>query len=326
MKTFYWLVKREYWENRGGFFRAPLITAIVFLVLNFMAIVLGEVLGRSRGLHFNTASDAMGSSLSNPLGNLDNKDLSQVGAVLDMTLYGFTTFIVCVTAIVVFFYCLGALYDDRRDRSFLFWKSLPISDTNTVLSKVASAAILAPVISVVIGVVGGLILLLMGVIAALFHGINVWQVLLEAHPLRVAFNMVCLIPLYALWALPTIGWLMLCSAWARSKPFLWAIALPLGSAVVVQWFGLMGLFNLPAAWFWTNVPGRLLMSLIPGGWLRDTSSIGNVDKHDISGALDSVGLSFHYSVLGSPNIWIGAAVGAVMIGAAIWFRRWREEA
>jgi len=33
MKTFYWLVKREFWEHKGGFFWAPVISGIVFLEL-----------------------------------------------------------------------------------------------------------------------------------------------------------------------------------------------------------------------------------------------------------------------------------------------------
>ncbi|TCV94524.1 ABC-2 type transport system permease protein [Luteibacter rhizovicinus] len=318
MKTFYWLVKREFWENRGGFYRAPLITAIVFLVLNLMAMVVGEVMGRRMGgFHFTGEVDT--------LSHLDEHGLAVAGAALDVTLYGFTALILAVTAIVVFFYCLGALYDDRRDRSVLFWKSLPVSDTSTVLSKVASAALVAPVIGVVVGVLGGLVLALMATIVATLHGVPLWQFLVEAHPFRVAFNLICLIPLYALWALPTIGWLLLCSAWARSKPFLWAIALPIGAAVVVQWFGLMGIFERSAQWFWVNVPGRLLLSIIPGGWVRYADNLDHLDKQDPGSILNAVGLSYHYSTLASPNVWVGAIAGALMIAGAIWFRRWRED-
>ncbi|GAE49902.1 membrane protein [Xanthomonas arboricola pv. pruni str. MAFF 311562] len=63
-----------------------------------------------------------------------------------------------VLAFVVFFYSLGSLYDDRRDRSVLFWKSLPVSDVQTVLSKAAWALLLAPLIAIVIGVLVGLAL------------------------------------------------------------------------------------------------------------------------------------------------------------------------
>lgn len=317
MKTFYWLVKREYWEHKGGFFTAPLVAGIIALVLNAMAIVAAEVFGRRAmsDTHFHSNFERA----------FDQSDMAQAGAVLDVTLYGVAIIILAVTAIVVFFYALGALYDDRRDRSILFWKSLPLSDTTTVLSKVASAALLAPAISIVIGVVCGLLLMIIVAIAGTFHGVNMWTLLMEAHPFRVIFNMVLLIPLYALWALPTLGWLLLCSAWARSKPFLWAIALPLGAGVIVSWFGLMGFAGLSSSWFWKNIVGRMLGSLLPGGWINTTSPLVIPGPDDPAGILQSLSLSYHYSALGNPSIWIGAVAGVVMIGGAVWFRRWRDD-
>jgi ABC-2 type transport system permease protein len=319
MKTFYWLVKREFWEHKGGFFWAPVVTGIVFLVLNGMGIALSEVFGRKwGGLQFGGGNFHMQSDMS-------LADLHNVGAGIDIMLYTVAAIILGVTAIVVFFYCLGALYDDRRDRSILFWKSLPLSDTSTVLSKLASAAVLAPAIAIVVGVIVGLVLALFLAIVATIHGLSLWSLLMEAHPLRVAVNLVLLLPLYAIWALPTLGWLLLCSAWAKSKPFLWAIALPVGSGVIVSWFGLMGLFNLSTDWYWKNVVSRLLGSLVPGSWVGNASPLVVPDHKDPAALLDSLDLAYHYSALASPSIWIGAAAGAAMIAGAIWFRRWRDE-
>ena len=53
---------------------------------------------------------------------------------------------------VVFFYCLGSLYDERKDRSVLFWKSLPVSDRDTVLSKALSALVVAPTLAIAVGI------------------------------------------------------------------------------------------------------------------------------------------------------------------------------
>lgn len=239
--------------------------------------------------------------------------------------YAVAAIILSVTAIVVFFYALGSLYDDRRDRSILFWKSLPISDTSTVLSKLASAVLLAPAIAVVVGVIVGLGMAIIIAIAAAFHGVGLWALLMASHPIRVVFNLILLIPLYAIWALPTVGWLMLCSAWARGKPFLWAIALPVSAGVIVSWFGLMGIAGLSSQWFWKNVVGRLLGSLLPGGWLANTSSLAGIDHDNPAALLDSVNLAYHYSALASPSVWIGAMAGAAMIAGAIWFRRWRDD-
>jgi ABC-2 type transport system permease protein len=218
---------------------------------------------------------------------------------------------------VLFFYCLGALYDDRRDRSILFWKSLPISDTSTVLSKVVSATILAPVIAAVIGVIMGLLLLLILATTLAFHGANVWQLLTLAHPFRVIANVVGYIPLYLLWALPSVGWLLFCSAWSRSKPFLWAIVVPVVAGVMVWWFDIMGLFDQSTAWFWTHVVVRGLLSVCP-------LVIFVLEPQDRYGT-HSLDLIQSYQALGNLNLWIGAVVGAGLIAGAIWFRRWRDD-
>jgi ABC-2 type transport system permease protein len=319
MKSFYWLVKREFWEHKGGFFWAPIVTGIVGLVLNVMMVITAEVMGRryaGSNTHFHSNFDRA----------FDAKDLVAAGSVLDMTLYGVTFLLLGVMAIVVFFYCLGSLYDDRRDRSILFWKSLPLSDTGTVLSKAASAVVLAPVIAVVVGVIVGLVLVGFLAIVATFHGIPAWRLLMEAHPFRVVGTLIALLPLYAIWALPTLGWLMLCSAWARSKPFLWAIALPVGAGIIVSWFGLMGVFNRSTGWFWTNVVGRLLGSLVPGGWVGQNNELVIMPGHDDpASVLNALDLSYHYSALANPSTWIGAVAGIAMIAGAIWFRRWRDD-
>jgi ABC-2 type transport system permease protein len=226
---------------------------------------------------------------------------------------------------VVFFYCLGALYDDRRDRSILFWKSLPISDSATVVSKVVSATVLAPFIAIIAGIIVGISLLLMLAVTLSLHGINVWQILLLAHPFRVMTNMIGYIPMYLLWALPTIGWLMLCSAWSRSKPFLWAVALPVATGLIISWFGIMGLFNLSSSWFWTRVVLRGLCSAFPGSsmvWNGDHISIGQIPGQP---GLDLMNLHQTYALLATADLWIGVIVGLGLLAGAIWFRRWRDD-
>ena len=317
-KNVYWLVKREFWEHRGGFFWAPVITGGIFLLLNIMGIITAEVLGARHGVNFGASG-----GLRKVIEGMDAGDLSQVGLALDIAMYSAMGLLVVVLGFVVFFYCIGALYDDRRDRSILFWKSLPISDTSTVLSKVISATVLAPIIAVVVGIIVGMLQLLIVAITLSFHGVNVWQLLVLAHPFKVMFNLIGYIPLYVLWAAPAVGWLLLCSAWARSKPFLWAVALPVGTGLLVTWFGIMGLFNLPTTWFWKNIVQRALFSVFPG--------TGNVfgmhlpQGMDGDSGLDFMNLANTYQLLASANLWIGVAVGAAMLAGAIWFRRWRDD-
>ena len=320
MKTFLWLVKREYWENRGGFLWAPVITGGVFLLLNLMGIIAAEVIGARHGISFGASSE-----LRHVMSQMDAGDMSKVGLALDVAMYSSMAIITVVLGFVVFFYCLGALYDDRRDRSILFWKSLPISDTSTVLSKVVSATVLAPAIAVVVGIVAGMAQLVMAAITLSFHGINVWQLLTLAHPFRVMGNLLGYIPVYVLWALPSAGWLLLCSAWARTKPFLWAVVLPVATGLLITWFGIMGLFNLPASWFWKEIVVRGLFSVFPGGSF--TATQGGPHTLNISGesGMDVLNVSHSWAALTTANLWIGVAAGIGLIAAAIWFRRWRDD-
>lgn len=320
MKTFYWLLKREFWEHRGGFLWAPVITGAVFLVLNIMAIIAAEVVSARHGIQIG------GNDIGMMMRHADAGDLAQVGAAADVAMLSSMGMIGIVMGIVVLFYCLGSLYDDRRDRSVLFWKSLPVSNTSTVLSKVASAAVIAPVIAVVVSVICGLLQLVLFAIVLSFHGVNVWQLLTLSHPLRAIASLVSNVPLYALWALPAIGWLMLCSAGARNKPFLWAVVVPVVLGLLVSWFGIMGLFNLPTAWFWGNVVQRVLLSVFPGTALVfDKHGLSDMSDMDGNNPLSVLSPSHTYGLLASPNLWIGVAAGAVLIAGAIWFRRVRDD-
>lgn len=317
LNEMYWLVKREFWEHRGGFLRAPLITGCVFLLLNLMGIITGEVLRVRHGIAW---------SPSNNL-NLFNRalaegDMAKIGAGLDLMTFSTTGLTSIVMGFVVFFYCLGSLYDDRNDRSILFWKSLPISDTATVLSKLIAAAVLAPFIAVICGVVTGLLMLLMYAVTLSLHGVDVWHLLALAHPFRVTGALIGSIPLYFLWSLPAMGWLLLCSAWARSKPIRWAVALPVVVGVVLGWFHLMGNADI-SGWYWEHIVGRFLLSVFPGGWLgySNLDNLGGGMGH----AMDFIYLDNAYRALAAPSIWINAAIGAAMIAGAIWLRRWRDD-
>jgi len=319
MKTFYWLVKRELWEHRGGFLWTPIIVGGVFLLLNLMGIITGEVMGGRHGFNITLGSSNNMNLLARAL---DQQSMATVGAGLDMVMYSPTMIIGMVLGFVVFFYCLGALYDDRRDRSLLFWKSLPISDTATVLSKVVAATVVAPLIAIIVGTLTGILMLLMFAIALSLHGVSVWHLLTLSHPFQVIANLVGSIPLYVVWALPTVGWLLLCSAWSRSKPFLWAVVLPVAVGIVIGWFNLLGTVDVQNSWYWRHVVGRVLLSVFPGGWLTQVQNIGGDDPAEV---LSSLGVMHTYAVLGSPNIWIGVAAAAAMLAGAIWFRRWRDD-
>ncbi|KGO99558.1 hypothetical protein [Novilysobacter defluvii] len=316
------LLRREYWEHKGGFLWAPLIAGGISLALAVMAAIVGVVmLNRAAA-----AGDIQinGVDLGMLTREMSPSDAEQLALGLDWSLIMSSAWPFIVLTFVVFFYCLGALYDDRKDRSVLFWKSLPISDAQTVLSKVASAVVVAPVLAVLAAVVTMFgFLVLMSVMVMMFGGNPFTLLWAQSHPLRIAFGLLAWVPVYAVWALPTVGWLLLCSAWARSKPFLWATAVPVITGLLVTWFDIMELFQLDGSWFWRNVVGRLLLGTVPGSdVLYRTAEFGG---NDIERAEQLLSLQWMYGIFLQPGTWIGAVAGAVMIYIAIRLRRWRDE-
>ncbi len=128
---------------------------------------------------------------------------------------------------VVFFYCLGSLYDERKDRSILFWKSLPVSDRDTVISKSLTALFVGPLIAIAFALVLSLLVLFSLMVLAAFHGLNLFGLVLgDKNFYLVILQILSFIPVYVLWALPTVGYLLFVSSWAKTKPFLWAVGVP----------------------------------------------------------------------------------------------------
>jgi ABC-2 type transport system permease protein len=319
------LLKREFWEHKGGFFWAPLITGGVFLVLVLMGMGIGELaLNRAKGEVNINGNDVSWSALNfgSIVDSLSAKDLTEMHQAIAAFLYVATSWPLMVFAVVVFFYLLGALYDERRDRSVLFWKSLPLSDRETVLSKVATAVGVAPLLALGAGLLTMLgFLLLSGIFVAL-HGGNPFKVIWTTAPLTVAANLIGTLPIYVLWSLPTVGWLLLCSAWAKSKPILWAILVPVFAGIFVSWFDLMRLFDLNSVWFWQHVAGRMLIGMWPGSHAAYLGDAGNMGGEAVTGFAM---IEHSYAMLARPELWVGAIAGAAMIYGAIRLRRWRDE-
>ena len=315
---FKWLLRREYWENRGGFFWGPVIAGAIIVGLNLILAVIGSIAARR----------SMGSS-GFVFDNADTHEVGQaLGAMGDGMLVGGVIVACIVLAFVVFFYALGCLYDDRRDRSILFWKSLPVSDSQMVLSKLAWALVLAPVLAVAIGLLIGLALWLISALTITVNGVPAAHaVFTQSHPLRIIGGVLACLPVYMAWALPTIGWLMFCSAAARSKPFLWAVLVPVLACVVISMTTILPGVDIAHDRVWYTLAYRGLLSAVPGAWFPtisgvvDTSGAINTPD-DLAGAIN---LARSWQAFASADLWIGAVVGIALIAAAIRLRRWRDE-
>jgi len=330
-RRFGWLLRREYWEHRGGFLWAPFVAGGVSLLLSAMGIVLAMVTASRHvdgdaaiSLDDGTQIQINGMDLGMLTSKLGHEELAHLGAGLDLTLLLASSWPFIVLAFVLFFYCLGSLYDERKDRSVLFWKSLPLSDTQTVLSKLASATVVAPLLAILAAIATLFGFLLLISLVVLFYGGNPVALLWgPASPLKIALMYLLGLPVYALWAMPTIGWLMLCSAWARSKPFLWAIMIPVFAGIFVGWLEFLGVFDDMTWPFFKNIVLRSLTGVFPLTYM-DLQMLAEMD--DAPGALhELLSPASLYRNLASANLWIGAAAGAAMIFLATRLRRWRDE-
>jgi ABC-2 type transport system permease protein len=326
MITMKWLLRRELWENKGSMVRVPVIIAATMLA--FLICMVGYGMFHSG---FGDSVTVNGQALSKismwnamPLERRADIANGLAGAYI-----AFAAPLFLVLPLVSFFYCLAALYDDRRDRSILFWKSLPISDQSTVLSKVLTALCVAPLITMAVGTAAALTMLVIGVAMASFSGLHIAGLVLSSPEFYLApLRLIGLLPVYALWALPTVGWLLMVSSWARSKVFLWAVGVPLLGLLLVQWINFMATNFLGGGLnvkLFEHIVARGLGGLIPGIWMK----FGNVSPETMVNpgrGIDAGGIfAQSWLTLLQPGLWIGVIAGAAMIYAAMRLRRWRDE-
>ncbi len=320
------LLRREFWEHKGGFFWAPIWAGGISLLLTLMALIFGEVAMRREavsGLKVNGQVMINGLDLRLITEKMSPEDVQKLADGISLSTASAMFWPLLVLGFVVFFYCLGSLYDERKDRSVLFWKSLPVSDRDTVLSKALSALVVAPTLAIAVGIACMVAFLLVLSVFVLLHHGNPFVLLWSPDNLLANAGVaIAAIPVYALWALPSAGWLLLCSAWSRSKPFLWAIMIPVFAGVFISWFDLMNLFNLDSSWFWKNVVAHLLGGVFPGTWFT-VMDLDGMQAKELGNHL--VLLKALYSALATPQLWIGAGAGIAMIAAAIRLRRWRDD-
>jgi ABC-2 type transport system permease protein len=282
-QPFNWSVRRELWENRS-IYVAPLIVAVVVL-FGFLISTLGMPERRQGVLLLDPAHQR-----------------AMIGMPYDVAamMLIFTAFIVGV------FYCLDALHGERRDRSILFWKSLPVSDFTTVLSKATIPLVVLPAISFAIVVCVQVIMLLMTSVVLIFHGMSpasTWAAFpVFQNWLVLLYGLVAI----ALWHAPIYGWLLLVSGWARRATFLWAV-LPLFAISIFEKIT----FN-------TAHFARMLGNRLTGFAAEafDFQGQHNPDIHSLAQLTPGRYLSM-------PGLWIGLAVAAAFLAAAVRLRRYR---
>jgi len=304
------LMKREFWENKGAFRTTPLVIGGIFLAAMVMFLVTFN--------HFDNEFQ----SLKELLRFVAQQDVELRDQILYAANLEMSVFFSMVLAFVVFFYLLGSLYDDRKDRSILFWKSLPASDTLTLGSKLLSAMFLAPFIFWVVYVITHIVIMLLFSVVILILGENPWTLFLSlGSPFEVWSLVLVSYFTNSIWLLPLYGWLMLVSAFAPRIPLLFAILPPVILGVLELWIDFLQTFTLN-----DNLFGLF------GRWFANSPLIMSGDEHDngfgaaigipIFGDYDhEVTVANMFDRIFSTDMLIGLAIAAVFLGGALWLRR-----
>ena len=283
-RPFYWSVWRELWENRSIYLAPLIVAAVQVFALAISTIGLAE---RRRALLL----------LDDPV-----KQRVAIEATYDAA----AMMMIFVMFIVGVFYCLDALHGERRDRSILFWKSLPVSDLTTVLSKAIIPLAVLPAIAFALTVCVQLIMLLMTSANLLMHGMSPATTWAHFPVFQNWLVMLYGLIAIAFWHAPIYGWLLLVSAWARRATFLWAV-LPL---IVIQIFEKIT--------FGTHYFGTLLQHRLMGFAPHAFGFHG--DGHP---TIDSLSQLTPGRYLGSLGLWIGLLVAAGFVFGAVRLRRYR---
>jgi len=281
--TFYWSVKRELWEHRS-IYLAPLIVAGLVLCGFLIRIAhLPQIVRTAE--HANPIEQTL--KIAMP--------------------FGIATFAIAGVALIVgFFYCLGALYNERRDRSILFWKSLPVSNVTTVLSKTFVPLVVLPLVVFAVAVATQLIMLGMGSVVLSANGISAATLWTHWPMLRMALILVYLLVVIVLWYAPICGWLLMVSSWAKSKAILWAVLPPLGLCIAEK-------IAFDTSYVSALVNYRL------NGWMSE--ALYYKKGMDVSDPLAMLTPAHFFS---SPGLWAGLVVAGALLAGAVWLRRNRE--
>jgi ABC-2 type transport system permease protein len=283
-RPWYWSVRRELWEGRSLYI-APIVTASV-LMFGFLVstLTLPSRMQRIAVLEAWKQPAAVA------------KPFSIVAAL-----------IIISTFLVGAFYCIEALYGERRDRSLLFWKSLPVSDLTSVLAKLSIPLLVLPAIAFVLVLVCHVFMLAVSTVVLLAR--DPGPGLLWAHlPIfRMTLIMAYGLIVHALWHAPLYAFLLFVSGWARRTPFLWVMLPPVLLLALEK-----GAFHTLA---FRSFLGRRLTGAM-------SVAFASGQDGDVLRLSQLTPLRF----LGSPGLWAGLAVAALLVAATVYLRRHREPA
>lgn len=298
------LVRREVWEHRS-IWVTPAAVALVVTLLTIASFVAASGFGEAKDMAIILAS------------NVSDAERS---AALIAFLIGNTIVFLMAMWLLMIFYSLDALNAERKDKSILFWRSLPITDAETVVSKLITAMILIPSVTFVAVAVSQLVNLILMSIWISFEGGSPGHLIWGSLPLFDTW-LATLIVLLAIpvWISPLLGWFLFVSAWTKRSPFLTAF-LPIAVLPILEYVV-----------FRTSILGdaivnRFSMKTMP---LFDLDVFRFFDDHKFRSAVEEgvslLALLDPGKFVISLDLWLGLVVCGLFMTAAIYVRRYRDD-
>jgi len=299
------LIRRELWEHRA-IYVMPLVIALL--------VSLGAVTGQVAVSGFDHAVDIgiLGAT------NLGDTGRSAAITALMISLSG--TFVFAMWILTIF-YSLDALYAERKDRSILFWRSIPSTDFETVLSKLLTALLVIPLVTFVFIALTHLIVLMITSVWLGARGANTWHLIWTAAPFidNWTATVVFLFAL-SLWLSPFVGWSLFVSAFTKRSPFLIA-ALPIAILPLLERI-IFHTTVFAEAFFVRSVKMPLFRGLDNLELLfQEGEHFKMVGDASVS-LLALLDLGRFFS---SPALWLGLVVCGIFTTAAIYVRRYRDD-
>lgn len=293
MRPFLTLLRREIWEHRSLW----LVPAILCGLMIVGTGMFGNFEVRSE--HTITAA--------------------QKGAIVGAMSTAFVGFVFLVLGSVLFFYLLDSLYAERKDRSILFWKSLPVSDSATVLAKFVVAIVVVPIAVLLAttctdAIVRTILVLRQGS-ESVDASFPIWdgEIWLKTQLLLAYLLSVCM-----LWYAPVAAYLLLCSAAARRNAALFAVLPPL---VLVLLERMLMSSNMIAQFFTYRLaaPLPIALGIVPG---EDFSL--KIDRKQVTSAADLFERIDPSHLLTTPDLWLGLVAAAALLWGAVLLRRYQD--
>ncbi|MEM1080913.1 MAG: hypothetical protein AAGH65_04960 [Pseudomonadota bacterium] len=303
------MMKREVWESPFAFKWTPVIIAGFVLLFTILALIIGARVDNE--MVFTKDGIRQFAELA-----VDNRSLLLYGVAISIS-----AIYTQVMFVVVVFYLAGSLYDDRRDRSILFWKSLPISDTMTVLSKILTAVVLAPVVYLAGTILIHLILLIIATGYSFLAGVNPFTAIWGPSNLLSMWTLLLFGSIVqGLWLLPLYAWILFCSSWAPRLPILIATLVPVLIGIFQQFWSFFSDFRFSTENLMITILERIGRGVVPANiqW-EEIADGSNRIQRPAEEMLMSYGSV--WESLMSVQMWIGIAIGVAFIVGSIWFRK-----